>query len=224
MAESRLVLVTDAEAFLGPGVVAHFEGAGDTVHAVAEPLRTRADVDAVLAAMGGVPEVVIANLDTPITVARLGRIGGEAWREAYDALVHPLFHLLEAVLPAMIERGSGTVVVPTSATATRSSSHPISAYASARAAQNQLVRSAAREVAAAGVRINAVAPNFIENPSYFPPETVADPEFQAEMRKVVPAERLGDPAEAAAVVGWLASPAASYVVGAVVPVDGGWTL
>ena len=60
MAESRLVLVTDAEAFLGPGVVAHFEGAGDTVHAVAEPLRTRADVDAVLAAMGGVPEVVIS--------------------------------------------------------------------------------------------------------------------------------------------------------------------
>ena len=220
----RSILVTDAGAFLGPGVVSHFEAEGYRVHAVVEPLRTRADVDAVLERIGGVPDVVVANLDTPIAVSPVRSLDPGEWAEAFDALVHPLFHLLQAVLPAMVERGSGSIVVPTSATATRASSHPISAYATARAAQNQLVRSAAREVAAAGVRINAVAPNFIENPSYFPPETVADPAFQGEMKQVVPAERLGSPDEAAAVVGWLASPAASYVVGAIVPVDGGWTL
>ena len=134
------------------------------------------------------------------------------------------FWLLDACLPAMREAGRGAVVVPTSATALRSSSHPIAGYEMARAAQLQLVRTVAREVAGDGVRVNAVAPNFIENPSYFPPETVSDPAFVEAVRREVPAQRLGSGAEAAATVFWLASPEASYVHGAVLPVDGGWRL
>lgn len=61
-------------------------------------------------------------------------------------------------------------------------------------------------------------------PSYFPPATVADPEFRASVRETVPAQRLGAGAEAAAALWWLASPEASYVVGQVLPVDGGWSL
>ena len=55
-------------------------------------------------------------------------------------------------------------------------------------------------------------------------ETVADPEFQSSMRRIVPAKRLGRGDEAAAVVTWLASSDASYVFGQVIATDGGWTL
>ena len=94
----------------------------------------------------------------------------------------------------------------------------------ARAAQLQLVRSAGKEAAAHGVRVNGIAPNFIENPSYFPPETSDDPEFQDSLRREVPAQRLGRGEEAASAMWGLASDHASYGFGAIIPTDGGWTL
>lgn len=71
-----------------------------------------------------------------------------------------------------------------------------------RATQIALVRSVGREMARHGVRVNGIAPNFIENPSYFPPETVADPTFQESLRTAVPAQRMGRGHEAAAVLWW----------------------
>ena len=79
-------------------------------------------------------------------------------------------------------------------------------------------------MAAHGVRVNAVAPNFVENPSYYPPELVADERFQRSVQREVPSGRLGTGDEAAAVVEYLLSPEARYLFGAVLPVDGGWSL
>ncbi|MBU8857490.1 SDR family oxidoreductase [Micromonospora sp. WMMB482] len=217
------MLVTDAADFLGPAVVRRFRHDGAEVTAVTSRLRSRAEADR-LAAEHGPFDVVVANLETAITVAPTTAHTNTQWSAAFDELVHPLFWLLAACLPGMIQAGGGSVVVPTSATALRTSSHPIVAYEAARAAQVAIVRSVGWEVAGQGVRVNGIAPNFIENPSYFPPETAADPEFQQELRRVVPARRLGGADEAADVIAWLASASASYVVGAVIPVDGGWTL
>jgi len=219
----RRVLVTDAQQFLGPACVERFRAGGDVVVAREEPLGSAAATRALVEAEGPF-DVVVANLEAPITVAPVGEHDHETVQDLLDRLVHPLFWLLGATTPGMVERGGGAVVVPTSATAVRASSHPIAGYQTARAAQNALVRSAARELAGSGVRVNAVAPNFIENPSYFPPATVADPQFQESLRTVVPAQRLGTPAEAGDAVWWLASPEASYVVGTVLTLDGGWSL
>ncbi len=118
----------------------------------------------------------------------------------FDRLVHPLFWLFAACLPPMVSAGGGAVVVPTSATALRTSSHPIAAYEAARSAQTALVRSVGWEMASQGVRVNGVAPNFIENPSYFPPEVVADEHFRRDLQRTVPAGRLGRGDEAAATI------------------------
>lgn len=222
-APPRRVLVTDAGSFLGPAVVERLRRRGDHVTALEDPLASFDSAAAIVEAAGPLG-VLVANLDAPITVASIVDHDDAAASDPFDRLVQPLFWLLRACLPSMIAARGGAIVVPTSATAIRSSSLPIAAYESTRAAQTTLVRSVAQEVARHDVRVNAVAPNFIENPSYFPPETVADPEFQRSMRRVVPAQRLGTGDEAAAVVEWLASPEASYLFGAVVPVDGGWTL
>lgn len=220
---ARRVLVTDADHFVGPAAVERFRAEGDHVVARVEPFGSRVEVAAFVAEHGPF-EVVIANLEAAITVASITDHDDGVVDELHARLVRPLYWLFAECLPAMIERRSGAVVVPTSATAIRSSSHPIAGYEAARAVQLQLVHSVGKEMARHGVRVNGIAPNFIENPSYFPPETIADPEFQASLRSGLPAQRLGRGAEAAAVLWWLASPDASYVFGAVIPTDGGWTL
>lgn len=220
---SRRVLITDADAFLGPAVVARLRATGDDVVAVTEPIASRSDADALVSEHGPFA-VVVANLDVPIAVAPVTELTEDDWRLALARLVHPLRWLLAACLPPMVDAGDGAVVVPTSATALRSSGHPIAAYQTARAAQVALVRSAGGEMARHGVRVNAVAPNYVENPSYYPPELAADERFQAAVRRDVPAQRLTSGDEAAAVVEYLASPAASALFGAVVPIDGGWSL
>lgn len=217
------MLVTDSEDFIGPAAVARFEAGGDVVVSVEEPLSGRSMLEA-LVEQHGPFDVVVANLEAPITVASITEHDDATTTELMDRLVHPLFWIFATCLPSMVEARAGAVVVPTSATAIRSSSHPIAGYQAARAAQVSLVHGVGREMAGHGVRVNGIAPNFIENPSYFPPETVADPEFQASLRTEVPAQRLGRGREAADVLWWLASDEASYVFGAIVPTDGGWTL
>lgn len=220
---TRRVLVTDAEDFVGPAAVERFRAGGDSVVAHAAPLGARADVGALVADEGPF-DVVIANLDAPITVSSITDHNDGITGRLFERLVNPLFWLLEECLPSMYRARRGAIVVPTSATAIRSSSHPIAGYEVARAAQLQLVRSAGKEAAAHGVRVNGIAPNFIENPSYFPPDTIVDPEFQDSLRREVPAQRLGRGEEAASAMWWLASDHASYIFGAIIPTDGGWTL
>lgn len=90
-------------------------------------------------------------------------------------------------------------------------------YASAKSALNALVRTAAREFAPFGIRVNAVAPGltrtgFIDG---MPPR-----DLRAQVGRI-PLRRMGDPAEIAAAVGFLAGSGASYITGAILPVDGG---
>ena len=154
---TRRVLVTDAEDFVGPAAVERFRAGGDTVVIHTAPLGARADVAALLAADGPF-DVVIANLDAPITVASITDHSDDITGRLFERLVNPLFWLLEECLPSMYQARRGAIVVSTSATAIRSSSHPIAGYEVARAAQLQLVRSAGREAAAHGVRVNTSPP------------------------------------------------------------------
>lgn len=219
----RNVLITDADQFMGPAATDRFRRRGDAVVATTAPLGSRAEVDALVDEHGPF-DVVVANLERSIVVTPVQDVTDGDVTDTFHGLVHRLFRVLSATLPPMIERGRGAIVVPTSATVLRSSSHPISVYESARAAQLAAVRSVGAEVARHGVRVNGIAPNYIENPSYFPPETVADPRFQESVRRTVPAQRLGRADEAAAVIEFLAGDDAAYLFGAIVPVDGGWSL
>jgi NAD(P)-dependent dehydrogenase (short-subunit alcohol dehydrogenase family) len=79
---------------------------------------------------------------------------------------------------------------------------------------NGLTRAAAVELAAAGIRVNAVAPGVTR--------TAMTSAVSDELLRTVPAGRLADPTEIAAAAVWLCSPAASYITGAVLAADGGW--
>lgn len=217
------ILLTDAAHFLGPATATRLRAAGHDVAAVEDRLTSRQQV-ADLVDDRGPFDGVVANLDASATVASITDHTDDDVDDVLDRLVRPLYWILAAVLPPMVAAGEGAVVVPTSATALRSGRHTVSAYEMGRSAQTTVVRSAGREMAAHGVRVNAVAPNYIENPSYYPPELVADERFQRSVRREVPSGRLGTGDEAAAVVEYLLSRAAGYLFGAVLPVDGGWSL
>ncbi len=102
--------------------------------------------------------------------------------------------------------------------------HRAVGYAATKGAQHNLVRHLAVEWARHGIRVNAIAP------SYFPTEMTVDPTLgdiaedqKARMRTFTPLDRVGRPGEIESAVVFLAAPASSFVTGAIVPVDGGWT-
>ena len=88
-------------------------------------------------------------------------------------------------------------------------------YAAAKAGLVGLARSLAREVASRGVTVNVVAPGFVDT------DMTSELAGKEEMLALVPAQRIGVPADIAGVVGFLAGIDARYITGAVIPVDGG---
>jgi NAD(P)-dependent dehydrogenase (short-subunit alcohol dehydrogenase family) len=97
-----------------------------------------------------------------------------------------------------------------------------SAYAAARAAVNGAVRTLALELAADGISVNAVAPNFIQTETYYPKALLEDPVKGPKLLSRVPMRRLGDAQEVAALIELLALGRSGFVSGQVIPVSGAW--
>jgi 2-keto-3-deoxy-L-fuconate dehydrogenase len=97
-----------------------------------------------------------------------------------------------------------------------------STYSAARGAQLAYAQALGVEVAPQGVQVNAIAQNFVDNPTYFPPEVQANPRFQERLQREVPLGRLVSAREDAEFAAFLCSAAADCFVGQVFPVCGGW--
>ncbi len=107
------VLVTSADTYMGPPIVELFGAEGAEVIADNDPL-TEPDAPAALVARSGELDVVVANLDLAAYGAKTVDIEDEQWLAGFDSMVHPLMRLVRAAAPAMIERGSGSIVAPLS--------------------------------------------------------------------------------------------------------------
>jgi 2-keto-3-deoxy-L-fuconate dehydrogenase len=129
--------------------------------------------------------------------------------------------LVRAVLPQMIARRSGKILVMGSAAALRGQKRA-STYSAARGAQLAYVQTVGVELAPFEVQVNAIAQNFVDNPTYFPAELQANPAFQERLKRDVPLGRLVGAREDAAFAAYLCSDAANCFVGQVFPVCGGW--
>ena len=219
---NRRVLVTSADTYMGPPIVELFRSEGADVIADTDRL-TDPGAPAALVGRSGEIDVVVANLDLPAYTATTVDIEDEPWLAGFDTMVHPLMRLVRACAPAMIERGGGSIVAITSSSPMRRMTPPATAYVTARAAQNALVRSAGHELARHGVRLNAIAQNFVRNDTYYPPEVLANERFQQRLHREVPIGRIGEPNETAELALFLASECSSFICGQVLSHDGGWS-
>lgn len=216
------ILITQADDFMGPTLCEVLAEHGAHVIANRESMIDPTAPAAVISAAGHI-DVLIVNLAVPAPATEAVSITDEEWRRTFEALVDPLPRLVRAVLPSMIARRSGRVVVLGSATGLRGM-RKTATYGAARAAQLGYVMSAALEAAPHNVQINAMAQNFVENPTYFPPETQAHPRFKEILKRDVPLGRLVTAREDAEFAAYLCSPAAACFVGQVFPVSGGWVM
>lgn len=216
----KRVLVTHADAFMGPVLCEVFAAHGATVIPSADPLLSAEAAGAIVAAAGPV-DILVANLAIPAPSTPATDVSDEEWDDTFAALVHPLRRLFRAVLPSMIERRSGKILLIGSASALRGMKRA-STYSAARGAQLAYVQAVGVEVAPHNVQVNAIAQNFVDNPTYFPPEVQANPRFQERLKREVPLGRLVGAREDAEFAAYLCSESANCFVGQVFPVCGGW--
>ena len=120
-------------------------------------------------------------------------------------------------------RQAGRILLMGSAAALRGQKRTAS-YSAARGAQLAYMQAVALELAPLGIQFNAIAQNFVENPTYFPPEVQANPRFQDRLKREVPLGRLVSAEEDALFAAYLCSDAAACFVGQVFPVSGGWAM
>lgn len=226
MTGSRLagkrILVTSCTTYMGPPITELFRAEGADVVADPGTLLDPAEPDELLERTGHV-DAVIANLDLPAYGARLADIDDARWVEGFDAMVHPLMRLVRAASRQMVARGSGSIVAITSSSPLRRMTPHATSYVAARAAQNAFVRSAGHELAAHGVRLNAIAQNFVENDTYYPPSIMENERFRERLRSEVPARRLGHPHETAELALYLAGDTSTFLFGQIISNDGGWS-
>ena len=214
------VLITQANDFMGPVFCEVFAEQGATVVASPDALSEPDAAERVVRAAGTI-DVLVANLAYPAPTTAAADVGEQEWRDTFAALVDPLPRLVRAATPAMVARRSGKVLVIGSASALRGMKRA-STYSAARGAQLAYVQAVGVELAAHNVQVNAIAQNFVDNPTYFPPEVQANPRFQERLAREVPLGRLVAAREDALFAAYLCSPAANCFVGQVFPVCGGW--
>lgn len=220
----KQILLTQASEFMGPVLHEVLAEQGAEVHASEEPLAEPGAVERMVervVARAGRIDVLVANLALKAPTTAAHEVHDDEWRTVFGALVDPLPRLVRAVTPATIERRWGKVLVIGSASALRGIRRA-STYSAARGAQLAYVQAVGVEPAPRQVQVNAIAQNFVDNPTYFPAEVQADPRFQERLAREVPLGRLVAAREDAMFAAYLCSSAADCFVGQVFPVCGGW--
>ena len=174
----------------------------------------------------------LGGLDVLVCSAGTGASGAvadqtpERWARVIDTNLTGAFHACRAALPHLVE-ARGAVVTVASLAGLRAGPES-AAYGASKAGLIMLTRSIALDYGRRGVRANCVCPGWIRTPmadaqmDELAERTGGDREAAYELaNRLVPLRRAGTPEEAAEAIAWLASPASSYVNGAVLPVDGG---
>jgi NAD(P)-dependent dehydrogenase (short-subunit alcohol dehydrogenase family) len=219
------VIVTGARGGIGQATVDLLERAGCAVAGCDLEdfdVRDREAVDAGVAALvkrlGGC-DAVVANAGVVDTIHRAERFPAAEWRKDVETNLTGQFNFVRAAFEPLRESGDGRVVILSSASAETGLPGQV-AYTAAKAGLVGMARTLAAEWGPHGIRCNVVMPGLIATPKVLAlPDAV-----RKALSEALPLRRIGEPAELAASVAFLLSPAAAYITGTVIRVDGGYGL
>jgi NAD(P)-dependent dehydrogenase (short-subunit alcohol dehydrogenase family) len=221
----RRVIVTGARGGIGRATLELLESAGSAVAGCDVDdfdVRDREAVDAGVAALverlGGC-DAVVATAGVVDTIHRAERFADTEWRKDIETNLTGQFNVVRAAFEPLRESGDGRVVLLSSASAETGLPGQV-AYTAAKAGLVGMARTLAAEWGRHGIRCNVVMPGLIGTP-----KVLALPEAARQaLSEALPLGRIGEPAEIAATVAFLLSPAAAYITGTVIRVDGGYGL
>jgi 3-oxoacyl-[acyl-carrier protein] reductase len=244
MGDRRVAVVADAGFYVGPALSrllaerGHDLVLGDPSPELVEELSASVDVEVVegardLAEEGAAEGLVAAALDRfgrvdsatafsgMIVIGRFLESSVEDLHTVVRGCLEAPYRFLRAVVPTMVERGDGQVLVITSASGVRPTpGAPL--YSSARAGANMLVKNVAGEVARTGVQVNAVGTNFMDFPEFLRANRITDDESRAKVEAMVPMRRLGSMEEFAAFCAPYVDGTSRFTTGQFTAYAGGW--
>jgi NAD(P)-dependent dehydrogenase (short-subunit alcohol dehydrogenase family) len=218
--KNKRVLITQADDMMGPAITEVFRDLGAVVTADTNTLEDPTLPEKLIKSVGTV-DILIIGTGIPPDGCETKDVTDELWRKTFAYTVDPLPRLVKAVLPQMMIRKSGKIIVVGSAAALKGLDRA-TVYSAARGAQLSYVQSLGVELAHYGIQVNAIAQNFVDTEMYFPDSVKNSEKLWQTIKHSVPLGRLLSPKESANFVAYLASSYANHFVGQIFPITGGW--
>lgn len=203
------------------GVTEAIRKSGGNAIAIQADMRQTAEIQKLVketVAQLGPIDILVNNAGSLIERQSFLNMTEERWDEVINLNLKSAMLCSQLVAPSMIERKRGSIVNIVSIAGRNGGGLGAGAYATAKGALITLTKAFAKELAPHGVRVNGVSPGVIDTPFH---EVFSTPEMMSNFVKAIPLGRVGTSEEVANTIAFLASDAASYVVGETLEVNGG---
>jgi len=201
--------------------VAEISKAGGEAHAIRADVTSAEEVEAMVESVRnrwGRIDTLVNNAGDLLGRHMLSEMTEDYWEQIMDLNLKSVFLCVKQVWEEMVERKSGNIINMTSIAGRNGGGPGSGAYSTAKGGLITYTKSLAKELAPHGIRVNGIAPGVIATPYH---ERYSPPEVFQKFIANIPLGRAGTSEEIASVAVFLASPAASYIVGETIEVNGG---